>query len=162
VRLPLAVATIQPPGRPIEATPRPLPGGGGPPARVLVVDDNEDAATSLATLLRDVGHEVWTAYDGLEGLRIARERCPDVVLLDLGMPRLNGFEVAAAIRREPWGREALLVALTGWGQAQDRERSRAAGFDEHFVKPVALESLLQRVQARARPRVAAPAVEAVT
>jgi CheY-like chemotaxis protein len=161
VRLPLAVSTAKPSGRELETSSKPLP-GGGPPARVLVVDDNEDAASSLATLLRVVGHEVWTAHDGLEGLRMAREHCPDVVLLDLGMPRLNGFEVATAIRREPWGRDVLLVALTGWGQPQDRERSRAAGFDEHFVKPVELENLLQRVQARARPRVVVPTTEAVT
>jgi signal transduction histidine kinase/CheY-like chemotaxis protein len=140
VRLPLAAESTIPCGRAPDSTPTPV-SRAGVAVRVLVVDDNEDAASSLAALLRVVGHEVWTAHDGLDGLRVARERRPDVALLDLGMPKLNGFEVAAAIRREPWGREVLLVALTGWGQARDRERSRSAGFDEHLVKPVALEQL---------------------
>ncbi|HWJ07188.1 MAG TPA: ATP-binding protein [Steroidobacteraceae bacterium] len=157
VRLPLAAETAAPCVRAPDTAATPV-SRAGVPARVLVVDDNEDAASSLAALLRVVGHEVWTAHDGLDGLRVARERRPDVVLLDLGMPKLNGFEVATAIRREPWGREVLLVALTGWGQARDRERSRSAGFDEHLVKPVALEQLqplFERV--RARETVSSPA-----
>jgi PAS domain S-box-containing protein len=130
------------------------------PLRVLVVDDNEDAASSLGRLLQLVGHECWTANDGLEGLRLAREHRPDVAFLDLGMPKLNGFDVAVAIRREAWGRDVRLLALTGWGQDLDRERSRAAGFDDHLVKPVALESLLE-VLARRRERAAAATATAV-
>ena len=156
VRLPVVVETPDEPEGAGDSSS--APSSCAAPTRVLVVDDNEDAASSLAVLLRVAGHEVWTAHDGLEGLRAAREQRPDVVLLDLGMQKLNGFETAAAIRREPWGRRVLLVALTGWGQPQDRERSRSAGFDEHLVKPVAFEQL-ERVIARvhAGEAIASPA-----
>ncbi len=113
--------------------------------RILVVDDNEDAAVSLAMMLEILGNEVQTAHDGLEALEAAPAFRPDVILLDIGMPRLNGHEVARRIRRQPWGKGVLLVALTGWGQEEDRRRSREAGFDFHLVKPVdaaALEKVL--------------------
>ncbi len=104
--------------------------------RILVVDDNEDAAISLALLLQMMGQDVQIAYDGLEALAKAETFRPDIVLLDLGMPKLNGYETARRLRAEPWGEKAILVALTGWGQEEDRRRAREAGFDYHLVKPV--------------------------
>jgi CheY-like chemotaxis protein len=100
------------------------------------VDDNEDAAISLALLLQMMGQDVQIAYDGLEALAKAETFRPDIVLLDLGMPKLNGYETARRLRAEPWGEKAILVALTGWGQEEDRRRTREAGFDYHLVKPV--------------------------
>jgi PAS domain S-box-containing protein len=104
--------------------------------RILVVDDNEDSATSLALLLSMLGHETETANDGLEAIEKAAEFKPDVALLDIGMPRLNGYDTARRIREAEWGKGMLLVALTGWGQESDRARSIASGFDAHLVKPV--------------------------
>jgi len=104
--------------------------------RILVVDDNRDSAGSLAVLLRMAGHETRTAFDGLEALEAASEFKPDVVLLDIGLPRLNGFEAAHELRQQPWGKKVLLIALTGWGQDEDRRKTRDAGFDAHLVKPV--------------------------
>jgi CheY-like chemotaxis protein len=109
--------------------------------KVLVVDDNEDSAKSLSLMLELLGHEIRTAHDGLEALDIGETFRPDVVLLDLGMPRLNGYAAAGRIREREWGRSALLVALTGWGQDEDRRRTRQAGFDEHLVKPADLSAL---------------------
>jgi PAS domain S-box-containing protein len=117
--------------------------------KVLVVDDNEDTAASLSTMLQIMGHDVRTASDGLEALEAAEAYRPDVVLLDIGLPKLNGYEVARRLRQQPWGRGARLIALTGWGQEQDRQRAKEAGFDEHLVKPVepaALERLLATVR----------------
>jgi CheY-like chemotaxis protein/two-component sensor histidine kinase len=114
--------------------------------RVLVVDDNEDAAESLAMLLRLFEVDCRTAHDGLVGLAVAREFRPEVVLLDIGLPGLNGYDVATAIRAEAWAAETTLVALTGWGQEEDRRRSAAAGFDAHLVKPVTLEQLSEVMQ----------------
>jgi PAS domain S-box-containing protein len=130
-------------------SPAPVAAAGG--RRVLVVDDNEDAAESLAILLRMMGLECVTAHDGLEGLRLAREQRPDVVLLDIGLPGMNGYDAAMAIRAEPWGQSATLVALTGWGQSEDRRRSREAGFDVHLVKPVAPEQIVEVLE-KFRPR----------
>jgi len=113
--------------------------------RILVVDDNRDSATSLALMLQLMGNETRTAHDGAEGIEAAAAFRPDVMLLDLGMPRLNGYDAARKIREQPWGRNLVLVALTGWGQDSDRARSREAGFDHHLVKPVepaTLERLL--------------------
>ena len=104
--------------------------------RILVVDDNRDAATSLAELLQFSGHETHVAYDGLEAVQMAQRLRPDVVLLDIGLPKLNGFEVAHKIRQQPWGKHMVLVALTGWGQDEDRRKSSEAGFNAHLVKPV--------------------------
>jgi CheY-like chemotaxis protein len=113
--------------------------------RVLVVDDNEDAAASLSLLLEVMGHEIYTAYDGLEALTTAAMFRPDVILLDLGMPKLNGYEAARQMREQPWGKQVTLIAITGWGQERDQRRTQEAGFDHHLVKPVdpaLLESLL--------------------
>ena len=118
------------------------------PARsVLIVDDNQDAAESLAQLLRLDGQEVRTAYDGPTALGLARAKPPDVVLLDIGMPGMDGLEVARRLRQDLGLKQALLVALTGYGQEEDRRRSQEAGFNAHLVKPVdvdALERLLAR------------------
>jgi len=103
---------------------------------ILIADDNPDALESLALMLRLEGHEVACASDGEEALALAGERRPEIVVLDVGMPKLDGCEVARRIRAESWGRAAVLVALTGWGQDIDRRRSREAGFDMHLVKPV--------------------------
>ena len=104
--------------------------------RILVADDNRDAADSLASMLRLLGHDVRIAYDGAEAVALAESFRPQLALLDIGMPRLNGYEAARAIRAQPSLREVLLVALTGWGQPEDKRRSRDAGFHHHFVKPV--------------------------
>jgi PAS domain S-box-containing protein len=108
----------------------------GKARRILVVDDNDDAAGTLALLLGLMGHDTRTAANGIEALEIAALFHPDVALLDLGMPRLNGYDTARRMRQMPWGRDMLIVALSGWGQEADRARSSSAGFDHHFVKPV--------------------------
>jgi PAS domain S-box-containing protein len=113
--------------------------------RILVVDDNEDAANSLALLLRMKGHDVRTAYDGIGAVDVAALYRPDVILLDVGLPRLNGFDAARRIRESDHGKDIFLIALTGWGHAEDRRRSKEAGFDHHLVKPAdphVLESVL--------------------
>jgi PAS domain S-box-containing protein len=107
-----------------------------PTRRILVVEDNEDSAESLALLLRLAGHTTHNAYDGLEAMEAAATFRPDVILLDIGLPKLNGYEVARKIREQPWGQAVVLVALTGWGQEEDRRRSREAGFNHHLTKPV--------------------------
>jgi len=104
--------------------------------RILVVDDNVDAAQTLQDLLELWGHEVRVAYEGEAALEIAAGYLPEVLLLDIGLPGLDGYEVARRLRGEPRFRNTLLIALTGYGQADDRRRSRAAGFDAHLVKPV--------------------------
>jgi CheY-like chemotaxis protein len=103
--------------------------------RVLIADDNADAAESLAMLLRLRGHEVRTAHNGHDALVVAADFRPDAAVIDLGMPGLNGNDVVEKIRGEPWGEGMLLVALTGWGQQEDRRRTAEAGFDHHLVKP---------------------------
>ncbi len=104
--------------------------------RILVVDDNHDTAESLAMLLSMSGHETHTAFDGLEAVEAAETFKPDVILCDIGMPKLNGYEAARRIREQPGGKAVVLVAMTGWGQDEDRMRTAAAGFDAHLVKPV--------------------------
>jgi CheY-like chemotaxis protein len=116
-------------------------GARGPGRRILVVDDNRDGAESLAMMLRLLGHEVRTAHDGLEALEAAKGFQPEVVLMDVGMPRLNGLEATRRLREQPWGKDLVVIALTGWGQEGDRERSREAGCDGHLVKPVNLPDL---------------------
>ena len=113
--------------------------------RVLVVDDNEDAAESLAALLRIFGHEVGVAFDGEQALALAPTLQPDLVLLDLGMPRMDGHEVARRMRAAPWGTAMKIVALSGFGDGADRLRSLEAGCNDHLVKPVSptdLEAVL--------------------
>jgi signal transduction histidine kinase len=125
--------------------------------RILIADDNNDALESLATLLQLGGHEVYTATNGGTALQSAERHQPEVALLDIGMPLLDGYEVAKRIRAQPWGQRITLVALTGWGQDSDRRRSREAGFDSHLVKPLDLETLtdllarLPSSPGRARP-----------
>jgi PAS domain S-box-containing protein len=144
VRLPVAVE-LQDPG------PRGEAGGGETAAtpaarRILVVDDNRDAADSLGMLLGMLGHEVHTAHDGLEAVEAVDGFRPDVVLMDIGLPKLNGYEAARRIREQQGGAGLVLIALTGWGQDEDRRRSREAGFDHHITKPVDFADL-QRVLA---------------
>lgn len=113
--------------------------------RILVVDDNADAAASLAMMLRMMGHETQTAHDGLAAVEAAADFRPEVILLDIGMPRMNGYDACRRMRELPCGREIYIVALTGWGQDEDKRRSQEAGFNAHLVKPIdptALERLL--------------------
>ena len=112
--------------------------------RILIADDNRDAAASLAAMLNLLGHEALAVYDGEEALEAADQWRPDAILLDIGMPGLNGYDAARAIRAEPWGAKTKLVAVTGWGQLEDRRRSQQAGFDYHLVKPVE-PSMVERV-----------------
>ncbi|HEV2703878.1 MAG TPA: response regulator [Steroidobacteraceae bacterium] len=105
-------------------------------ARILIVDDNRDGAQGLALMLDLEGHDVRTAADGLEALEIAEKFRPHVVLLDIGMPGIDGYETARRLRALPWGESVLLCAQTGWGQEDDKRRARKAGFDRHLVKPV--------------------------
>ena len=121
--------------------------------RILVVDDNRDSADSLAMMLNIMGNEVRTAHDGLEAVDLAATFNPEVVLMDIGLPMLNGFDAARRMRDQPGGNGMVIVALTGWGQEEDRRRSQEAGFDHHIVKPVdpfALEKLLDRLEAKTR------------
>ncbi len=110
--------------------------------RILVVDDNRDAADTLGMALRSMGNEICTAYDGLRALEVVSEFRPDAVLVDIGMPGTSGYEVARRIRERPQGFEIVLIAVTGWGQPRDVGRSRAAGFNHHFVKPVDVAALM--------------------
>jgi CheY-like chemotaxis protein len=109
--------------------------------RILVVDDNADSAASLALLLETLGQEVHTAGDGFAALEAAERLQPELILLDIGMPKMNGHEVCAAIRRQPWSANCILVALSGWGQEEHKARARQAGFDHYLVKPLAPEAL---------------------
>ena len=129
----------------------PKEGGEGSALRILVVDDNRDAAESLAMLLRARGHQVETAFDGLAGVEAAQRSRPDLMLLDIGMPRLDGYSACRRIREQPWGKGLRIVALTGWGQEEDRRKSESAGFDGHLVKPIAADDL-QRLLADTRKR----------
>src|SRR5436190_5390183 len=115
------------------------------PARLLVVDDNDDAAQSLALALRLEGHEVETAADGEAALRLLDRFAPAAAILDIGLPRMNGYELAAALRADPRARGVVLIALTGYGRGPDRRRALDAGFDEHLVKPVEFDKLLARL-----------------
>jgi CheY-like chemotaxis protein len=149
VRLPLRPGTpyAQAPAR---ATPEEEAAAGAGPLRVLVVDDNLDAAESLVALLEVLGHTTAVAHDGMQGLEAAREFVPDLVFLDIGLPGMSGYEVARAIRRTAALREVVLIALTGWGAQSDQQQSHEAGFDQHLTKPVSLEALEQALAAAAR------------
>ena len=155
VRLPLQLV---PPRAETAASP-PLDetaiGGGSSRRRILVVDDNQDAADSLSAVLRLRGHEVRTAYDGQAAVEAAGYHTPEVAFLDIGLPRLNGYEVARRIREHDWGKRMYLVALTGWGQPDDRAKAREAGFDRHLTKPVdpgLLEQVLLEASVPPPPR----------
>jgi signal transduction histidine kinase len=110
--------------------------------RILVVDDTRDSADSLAMLLKITGHETQTAHNGLEAIEKAESYRPNVILLDIGMPKMNGYDACRAIRGQPWGQDIKMIALTGWGQEEDRRKSKDAGFDGHLVKPVDISALL--------------------
>jgi PAS domain S-box-containing protein len=138
VHLPLA--------HPVDELSSPAPTNGelsprGPRRRILIVDDNRDAADSLATMLHMLGHEIDTAYDGLEAVQSAATLRPEVVVLDIGLPKMNGYEAARHLRAQPWGEDMLLIALTGWGQDEDKRRAAEAGFDHHVTKPVTVATL---------------------
>ncbi|HKA23658.1 MAG TPA: ATP-binding protein [Candidatus Eisenbacteria bacterium] len=135
VRLPSALATTVPVAV--------APSDREPVAslRILVADDNRDSAESLALILRKRGNQVRIATDGEEVLRVAADFLPEIAFLDIGMPRMDGYEAALRLRETPWGKDVFLVALTGWGMASDRERSERAGFDAHVVKPASLQTL---------------------
>jgi CheY-like chemotaxis protein len=139
VRLPiLVVADAQKTAQPPDPAKRTTASAGH---RVLVVDDNEDVVTSMQTLLTSLGNEVQTAFDGVAAVEAAAAFHPDVVVLDLWMPRMNGYDAARQIRAQPWGKKMVLIAHTGWGQEEDRRRTQEAGFDYHLVKPVAPNAL---------------------
>ena len=118
--------------------------------RVLVVDDNRDSADSLATFLKMAGHVTYSAYDGIEACDVVEKIRPEVVLLDIGLPKLNGFEVCRRIREQSWGKGVVIIALTGWGQNEDRRKSIDAGFDNHMVKPVDPVALMKMLSSRAQ------------
>jgi CheY-like chemotaxis protein len=120
----------------------PAPGADTSGLRMLVADDNRDAASTLAMLLQLHGHTVQLAFDGEQALAIFEREAPQICLLDIGMPQRDGYSVARAIRRSA-GAQPLLVAVTGWGQTHDRQRALDAGFDHHLSKPVLIERLLE-------------------
>jgi CheY-like chemotaxis protein len=144
IRLPIA-AVQDPPAVDVIRAATAVPVGG---LKVLVADDNEDAVESAAMILSLNGNDVKLASDGLEAVEAADRYRPDVVLLDIGMPKLNGFEACRRIRSEPWGRDMLVVAVTGWGQEEDRRRTAEAGFDAHFTKPVDFASVMALIGQR--------------
>jgi len=111
--------------------------------RILVVDDNRDSASSLSMLLKLTGNDTAMAHDGEEAVERAEVYQPDVILLDLGLPKRNGYDACRIIRQQPWGREILMIALTGWGQEEDRRKTKEAGFDGHLVKPVSFDELVK-------------------
>jgi len=167
VRLPrLALAAAESRARAVD--PADTDSLSGVRRRILIADDNRDALESLAQLLQLAGHQVHQACDGLQALALAGEVRPELMLLDIGMPGLDGYEVARRVRAQEWGRSTVLVAVTGWGQDSDRKRSREAGFDSHWVKPLdahklaALLSSLPEAGAAARsalsPRPAEPQI----
>ena len=148
LQLPLLPARPDAPEPPLFEEPgcRPAATRSGPPRpaarhRILIADDNRDALDTLALLLEGDGHEVCKATDGAAALEVARARQPELILLDIGMPVMNGYDAARRVRAESWGQRVMLVALTGWGQRSDVERARAAGFDLHLVKPVTVEQI---------------------
>lgn len=136
VRLPVS------PGVPVREKQPPTDGAAlGPRRRILVVDDNRDGASSLAMLLTVLGHDTRIAHDGLEGVELAEAFRPDLIVLDIGLPKLNGLDACRRIREQPWAKNVVIAAATGWGQDEDRRRSEEAGFDHHLVKPVDAASL---------------------
>ncbi len=136
VRLPLVA------GRAAPLIPGTLQTAGvRPPKKVLIVDDNKDAAEMLQMLVKLSGHTTLAAHDGRSAVTAAEQFRPDIVFLDIGLPIMSGYDVARSIRKEPWGESVLLVAVTGWGQDQDRQKSKDAGFDFHLVKPIGRDDL---------------------
>lgn len=148
VHLPIILQEAEAP-QPAE---RPVPDAAS--MRILIVDDNEDAVSTLNMMLHLAGHQTRTARDGIEAVDLANTYRPNVVLLDIGMPRMNGYEAAETIRKQSWGQNMALIAMTGWGQESDRQRSREAGFDEHLVKPVDPQVLLRLLKRMEQKRIA--------
>ena len=140
VRLPIETLESSPPPPPQPTLSEPTTAMS---RRILVVDDNRISADSLAKLLQLTGNKTQSAYDGLEAVAAAATFRPDVILLDIGLPKLNGYEAARKIREQPWGKNIVMVALTGWGQDEDRQKSKEAGFNGHMVKPVELTALMK-------------------
>jgi PAS domain S-box-containing protein len=148
VRLPVAPAPADPALLPDAPVKNAEPDGR---CRILLIDDNVDAADSLGQILELMDHEVRTAYDGASGIEAARAFRPDIVLCDIGMPKMNGYDTARTLRSEAWGKDTVLVALTGWSHEEDRRKSAEAGFDHHLVKPVEVDALVSLLgDARAR------------
>ena len=148
VRLPLIVVELEKTG-PISEIEEPKIAR---PLRVLVVDDNVDTVLSFSMLLKASGHDVLTANDGVTAVQVASDHQPDVVLLDIGLPGLNGYEVAKRIRQQPAGEAVVLIALTGYGQDTDRQLSAQAGFNHHLVKPARLEQVKEILATAAEQR----------
>ena len=146
VRLPLAQPPAASEAAPQPAAPLPEPAAAPQSLRILVVDDNRDAAQTLSRLLRLSGHQTQVAFDGQAALQLAADQRPQLALLDIGLPVMDGYELARRLKKDHPG--ITLAAISGYGQAADLERSREAGFDEHFVKPVKLESLMRLIEAR--------------
>jgi signal transduction histidine kinase len=152
VQLPLLDGVFTAPAKPVEAPRIQAPLRR---RRILVADDNVDAAQALAILLTNAGSEVEVAHDGAEAVEVAKRFRPEVALLDIGMPKLDGYGAARGIREQPWGHEVVLIALTGWGQKEVRDRTQEAGFDAHLVKPAdfaAIARLLTELPVGARCR----------
>jgi signal transduction histidine kinase len=147
VRLPAAEGPAKP-----ETTELAQPPGIGRRLRILVADDNRDAADSVALMLRMMNHEVQIAYDGVEAVQAAATIRPDVALLDIGMPKMNGYEVARQIRQQAWGKRMTLIASTGWGQEEDKRRATEAGFDFHLTKPFEPTALANSLDGLTQPR----------
>jgi PAS domain S-box-containing protein len=148
VRLPLAEAPSQPQKRPSGASEH----HRSSKARILIADDNQDSAESLSLILELSGYETWIAHDGLEAVQTATTYRPDVALLDIGMPKINGYEAARRIREQPWGKRILLIAITGWGHEDDKRQALEAGFDHHVTKPVPLPDLEKLLASRTENR----------
>jgi CheY-like chemotaxis protein len=141
VRLPISTASTELTGSLETRAVRPAIG-----KRILVIDDNIDAADSLALLLEMNGHTTSSVHDGTTGIITAEEFCPDVILLDIGLPDINGYEVARRIRQHSWGKKIFLIAATGWGQDKDKALAMAAGFDNHLTKPIDYQKLTLLLQ----------------
>ena len=145
VTLPMADAHDQP-ADDLAAMPSPLAHEAVAPRRILVVDDNVDSADTLSLLLTACGHHVTKAYDGLGGLAAAEQSPPDLAILDLGLPDIDGFELASRLHAAPKTGHTVLVALSGWGQEFDRQRSAAAGFAHHLIKPAEPGTVLDLIR----------------
>jgi signal transduction histidine kinase/ActR/RegA family two-component response regulator len=155
----VSLPTVAPPVMPDAPVTPPQHAASSDGLRILVADDNVDFATSMGELLRQEGHVVEVVYDGGAALRAASEGPPDVAFFDIGMPGLNGYELASRLRESEHTRAMVLVAVTGWGQESDKQRVRSAGYDHHWVKPIEADRAIQLLQAvRAQKRIAAPAL----
>jgi CheY-like chemotaxis protein len=143
IRLPVAIDRAALPSR---ETPAEFKPNGK--RRILVVDDNRDNANSLSMLLKLTGNETSVAYDGEQAVEAAASQRPDVIILDIGLPKLNGYDACRKIRANDWAEGVLIIALTGWGQEEDRRKSAAAGFDAHLVKPVDHSELMRLLSSK--------------